>query len=83
VELSSSQPPRLLPFRTRSLGRAPKKKKKKKKKNKKKRKKKRFYLEEDFEVLGNFPGTKGRIAKSWQIFLPCSDYQEDPFALLQ
>jgi hypothetical protein len=52
VELSSSQPPRLLLVRTRSLGVAPKKQKKKKKKRKKK---KRFY-------------TLKRISKPWQFF---------------
>jgi hypothetical protein len=30
-----------------------------------------------------FSRNTGRIAKSWKIFLPCFDYQEDPFALLQ
>jgi hypothetical protein len=42
-----------------------------------------LHLEEDFEVLAIFSRNTGRIAKIWQIFLRCSDYQEDPFALLQ
>ncbi len=59
VELSSSQPPRLLLVRTRSLGRAPTKKKKKKNK----RKKKRLHLERGFWSLGNFPGTQAELRR--------------------
>jgi len=81
VELSSSQPPRPSSHpdslaRSRTEG-------EEEEEEEEEAEEEEIYTLKRIWKSWQFSRNTGRIAKCWQIFLRCSDYPEDPFALLQ